>query len=57
MKNNLNPAFCLTHRNHIISTQQSLSFISTHYCPVKVDSSLFELIEKFSLTIVCNSSL
>lgn len=57
MKNNHNPAFCLTHRNHIISTQQSLSFISTHYCPVKVDSSLFELIEKFSLTIVCNFSL
>gem|GEM_PF-3134954 len=37
MKNNHNPAFCLTYRNHIISTQQSLSFISTHYYPVKVN--------------------
>lgn len=57
MKNDHNPALCLIYRNHIISTQQSLSFTPTHYCPVKVDSSLFELIEKFSLTIVCNFSL
>ncbi|MEE0336145.1 MAG: hypothetical protein U0I89_02460 [Prevotella sp.] len=35
MKNNHNPAFCLTYRNHIISTQLSLSFIPTIFSSFK----------------------
>ena len=35
MKNNHNPAFCLTYRNHIISTKQSLSINPTIFFSFK----------------------
>ena len=35
MKNNHPPAFCLTYRNHIISTKQSLSINPTIFFSFK----------------------